>query len=177
MNYHKNSFNDFIYYIYFKLIILFFSGKKKYVLVDIDNTICDQVPRLKKHTVNGHCNFKKANSTREIINDQLFDHTKEYIHKIENQNLVWFTSRSIKQCVGTLIWLKKLQLPFKKIVFTGSMSRKIMFLEIFLKKHNVSFLVDDMCENYESGKPLLVDNYRRFLEKHKITFYLKIPRK
>ena len=161
-----------LYNFYFSTMIFALSEKGKYVFVDIDNTVNCQSVRLLRFTKDGQCDFKTANQFNQLIKDIPLPGSVTFVEKLARRyQIIWFTSRSIKHLPATIYWLAKNGFPIHMIIFTGSMMRKISFLEFFTKKHTINFIVDDMKEGHESGKPHYVTPFKNYLVKKNLTFY------
>ena len=156
-------------------MLLFFNTNESYILVDIDNTVTVPGLRLSKFTRARQCNYKKANSLIAIIQDIPIQGAGSRIGELANQSPVaWLSSRSIKQAIATYIWFIKNGFPIRISVFTGKMQRKIDFLELFLTKYKLSFIIDDIREGYEYGKPEYVELYKNYLEQKHISYHEKL---
>ena len=156
---------NIFYKIYFTFILNLFDKNVEYVFVDIDNTINMQFLRLKKYTKNGICNYRKANSFYELMEDIIIPDAIFIINRLKKVKcIIWFTSRSIKHILPTFLWLRKNHLPNYRIVFTGKSIRKMEFLRMFIKKYRIECLIDDMREGYEIDNPQIIVPYKNFVE-------------
>lgn len=154
-----------LYGCYFSLVVGFFGKKGTYVFVDIDNTVNTQKDRLLKSVVDGRCDYKRANRFGEVIRDvPLPGASAATLRLARRYAFVWLTSRSLRLFPATYLWLRMNDFAARPVVFTGSTLRKIAFLRMFLREHNVQFIVDDMKEGYEAGSPHYVLAYKEFLE-------------
>lgn len=144
----------------------FFLGGGRYILIDIDNTVTDQLPRLQRTFKNGVFDYQKSISWAELIKDEPFLNSPRFLREISSHfHVLWFTSRNIRAFPATLYWLWINHFPISALVCTGSMVKKIEFIKIFSRKHAVQYIVDDMKEGYEFGSPVYVQEYKDFLEK------------
>lgn len=167
---------EMFYEWYFSCAAFFLPARDWYIIVDIDNTVNNQAERLRRFTVNGQCDFKQANRFDLLMRDVPLPGSASLISELSIQSrIVWLTSRSVNLMPATFYWLKKNRFPVNAIICTGTMLRKILFLQIFAKKHNIEFVIDDMKEGYESGTPYYVSSFKEYLLKNNIRFYEKLP--
>lgn len=124
------------------------------------------MPRLKRARRNGLTDYKIASRWLEIIQDESFFGSSELLKNLsQTDQILWLTSRNIKSFPATLYWLWINHFPISALVCTGSMARKIEFIKIFSRNHDIHYIIDDMQEGYEFGSPVYVQEYKDFLEK------------
>lgn len=168
--------NNILYILYFLWNAFAMSAKRRYIFVDIDNTVNNQIERLHKFTINGKCDYKSANRFDEIMGDVPLPGSVPLINGLNTHfRVVWLTSRSIKLLPVTYCWLKENKFSFYGLVCAGSMSRKRLFLEHFVRRHSVDFVLDDMMTGYETGSPVYAEAFREFLDHQKIKLYESLP--
>jgi hypothetical protein len=163
---------EMLYALYFLLKISSMPATGKYVFVDIDNTVNNQASRLRRFTVNGCCDFKRANRFSEIIRDISLPGSVTFICNLSTHfRIVWFTSRGLPLMPATYYWLKKNGFPIYRLVCTGSMMRKIQFLSLFGRQRSIQFIIDDMKDGYEKGNPQYVMPFKQYLAGNGIKAY------
>ena len=146
--------------------------RKFSVLLDIDNIVNNQQARLMKFTKDGICDYRKANGFMELLRDEPLPGSVDFVRQLSRRfQVVWLTSRSVKTALVTCYWLRRNGFPVYILVCTGKLQRKISFIQIFKEDHPIAFVIDDMKEGYESGKPQYVISYREYLESSKIKVY------
>ena len=167
-----SGFKEQGYSLYFLLSNFLLPKGGQYIFVDIDNTVTNQADRLRRFMKDGRCDFKKANHVSQIIHDIPLPDSVSLIRELSTKfQIVWLTSRNIKLFPVTYFWLRKSNFPVYVLVCTGSMLRKIQFLEIFKTRHSIQFIVDDMKEGHEIGIPNYVLPVKLFLERNNIKVY------
>lgn len=164
MNNFKTRVVERFYLHYFFYSVIGFSVRKKYILIDIDNTVNDQAARLLRYVRDGVCNYKLANRLSELVSDVPLPGSVDIVKELSKHfRIVWLTARGARMIPATYYWLRKNRFPVHALICTGSTIRKINFIELFIKNHSVGFVVDDMKEGYEYGNPEIVFPYKEYL--------------
>ena len=145
---------------------------KKYNLYcDIDFTVCNSLPRIKKWTLPkwpGTSLDIKWQDETEMLNDTVLDNASHYLNLLSiKYNIIFITSRKyIKNAENiTIKWLDKFKFIYDKIILTDSLENKIQYLE-----KDCDLFVDDFSKGHHTNTTYIQDKVVELCTKKGIIF-------
>jgi hypothetical protein len=153
-------------YLFFFRYWVFVSSKlgrsKSFLIVDIDNTICDTWPLL----------MFESDLAKVYSRADCFTGVRNHVIKLSESSdviLVFLTARNLKYFFLTKKWLKKYQ--FKGHLFMcNSIDFKFIFLKILVSSQKC-LILDDFSWNHENGNVIFYDYIVDYLTNHNNSEY------
>lgn len=131
---------------------------KNLVVFDIDNTIADTWPNLRKSEIDFSQVYKTV---------MLFPNMKKLILELQNENfeIIFLSARHLGHYNTTKAWLLENSLPSKYLFLVWKVEQKLEYLNDWSKQNNV-FYLDDLSYNHEEGEikyyESIIEKVRRF---------------
>lgn len=121
---------------------------KKYNLYcDIDNTICNSIPRIKRNFLKNIDKLdEKWKSYDEMITDDILDNSVFYLNKLRHKyNIIFITARKNidNHDKITKEWLSNKGFKYENIIYTNSLLDKIQYLD------NSDLFIDDCSKGHQ----------------------------
>jgi len=120
---------------------------------DIDSTVNDHYNRILRNTINGRCNFDKANTREEILKDKVLPLAKESLNILsEKYKIVFLTARAYTNARNiTEEWLRVNNFKYDDLIVVNRSIDKIKYLT----EKNIVFL-DDLSKKHETHPPYTI---------------------
>jgi hypothetical protein len=132
----------------------------KNIYIDIDGTIANNIPRAQKHKVANKDYYD------DIEMDLPIEHSNQVTKILHNSfDIIYITSRP-ESCL-TAKWLIKNQYYYSKIIFSGSLDKKIPILE---KDLNYWYYIDDFSKGHETSNIVVRHDVINNLKRKNIRF-------
>ena len=127
--------------------------KKHNLYCDIDNTICDSIPRIKRNFLKNINKLdEKWKSYDEMITDDILDNSVFYLNRLRHKyNIIFITARKniVNHDMITKKWLRDKGFIYENIIYTNSLLDKIQYL------NNSDLFIDDCSKGHQLEKPYL----------------------
>lgn len=124
-------------------------GHKVKLYCDVDNTINLHWKRIRRFTVNGVCDYSKANSYEEVLKDEVLDGSVEAITELSKKYQIHFlTARNYHRAFEvTKEWLDKHKFPYSSIIVVSGPEQKLAHL------NDETVFIDDLSRSHEKNLP------------------------
>jgi hypothetical protein len=138
------------------------------IIIDIDNTVTNQIDRLRKnYDLNLEVMLAKSTTEQELMRDLLFPNAMEVISELAQKfDIIWLSARSTLLYEITLTWIIENKLPCKQLILVDKLEDKFPIL-IKLKP---TLFIDDLQFDLYSLNPKPATRFRDKLTKAKIPF-------
>jgi SAM-dependent methyltransferase len=137
---------------------------------DLDSTLNTHWKRIKKHTINGVCNYDLAFSREEILSDEPLEGAKEALIKLsKDYKVVILTARPFADAFNiTKQWLDNNDFYYDDIIVVNRSKDKLPYLS------KGSLFIDDLSRKHENNPPytVLYNETIEELEKRKLNYIL-----
>ena len=131
----------------------------KTLICDVDNTVADQMRRLKKYfnRQSGTLDEKLAYSAKAIAKDIPIEGSAEGIRHFKRigYRVIWLTARKRELRKATYHWLINHDFPVDKLILVNKLRDKIEVI----RKMRPDLIIDDCQYNMEHLKPLLASEF------------------
>ena len=181
-----------IYYFLNKLFEDFFLIKWKlnfknsntnYLIVDIDNTICDTEffePKKRDNFFTLFFSIFKLTGTLnnhyKYLDAPIIEKTSNFVKSKKNVKIIFLSARSFLFYRASKLWLKKHNFPVNSsnLILVDSARTKLIFFKSVIKFHPNITVIDDLSFGHSNGKIFLFDDVINEIKKTKMT-YLGLP--
>ena len=138
------------------------------LFVDIDNTVSDQMDRLKRiNEENLYPIEEYANDPDWVLSDKVIPGSVEAIQSLsEDHEINWLSARKDNLLDATNHWLKDNKFVVNKVFLLKSLKEKINFLE----QNQPSIFIDDLQYDFFSMHPKKATKIIKELKLKKIKF-------
>jgi len=137
---------------------------------DLDSTLNTHWKRIKKHTINGVCNYDLAFSREEILSDEPLEGAREALIKLsKDYKIVILTARPFADAFNiTKQWLDNNNFYYQDIIVVNRSIDKLPYLT------KESLFIDDLSRKHENNLPytVLYNETIEELEKRKLNYIL-----
>jgi hypothetical protein len=143
---------------------------RKTIYCDIDNTVCNNIKRLRKYKEEEHINFNKMTSN-DMQTDTVIDESVKYNNLLfELYDIKFITARNrIPNAYNeTIKWLDNNNFKYSELILVNKLVDKFYYLQ---NKEFVT-IIDDFTINHEYDKPELASETISMFKKNKVNFDL-----
>lgn len=141
---------------------------RKTIYCDIDNTICNNIERLKKYKEGNYINFKKMTSN-DIQTDTVINESVKYnnlLFKLYDIKFITARNKIHNAYDETTKWLDNNNFKYSELIIVNKLEDKFKYLQ---NKEFVT-IIDDFKINYENDEPELVIETISMFENNKLNF-------
>jgi uncharacterized HAD superfamily protein len=138
------------------------------IVIDIDNTVTDQMERLhRNYDVDLNVMVSKSTTEEELMKDKLYPYAKDVIVELSNRyDIIWLSARNSRLYDITLNWIKTNGLPCNKLILVDKLEDKLPVLVNL----NPKLFIDDLQYDLYSLKPKPALKFIEKLKEAKINF-------
>jgi uncharacterized HAD superfamily protein len=138
------------------------------IVIDIDNTVTNQIDRLRKNYDSDIETMRaKSTSEQELMSDLLFPNAMEVILKLaKNFDIIWLSARNSSLYEVTLKWIIEKKLPCKELILVSKLEDKLPILI----KLNPTLFIDDLQYDLYSLNPKPALQFRDKLNKANVPY-------
>jgi hypothetical protein len=139
-------------------------GTKCLTIIDIDNTIANTWPTIKKKDFNYIKITPLINSIRYI---------KSHLEN-KNSEFIFLSHRNLRNFDETHLWLKKnfdSKISKDSIFLVNKPNFKLYYYKYLAKRKSKIIIFDDLSRNHENGKILFYDKVIKYIEINGFEFY------
>lgn len=184
MNFFKkiiyNVLNLLFKEIFFKKWKLNFKNNNtNYLIVDIDNTICDTEsfePKKRDNFLTFFFGIFKLTGTLnnhyKYLDAPIIEKTSNFIKSKKNVKIIFLSARSFLFYRASKLWLKKHNFPVnsRNLILVDSARTKLIFFKSVIKFHPNITVIDDLSFGHSNGKIFLYDDVINEIKKTKMTY-------